>query len=73
MRTKETHLRWSVKENDWTFKYPDNKGKSLATIFFDMLKVENNLPFVDGKTLKELLTERGYDYKSFKITVDKIK
>jgi hypothetical protein len=72
MRNKQIKLRWSIKENDWLFDYPDNDGKSIMGVFFDMVKTTGHR--VDWQQeLKEMLTERGYDYKSFKITCDKIK
>ncbi len=78
-------LNWSKRENDWMFHYPDRAGSSLMTILFEMLKIEENIRFhrmelKDGKqverknieTLKQMLTERGYDYTTFKITCNKL-
>lgn len=81
-------LYWSKKENDWMMYYPDLAGKSLLGVFFEMLKVEENISFLkyepriengervlreNPQDLKQLLTERGYDYRTLKITCEKIK
>jgi hypothetical protein len=79
-------LNWSKKEKDWLFHYPDDAGRSCMGLFFEMLKIEDNISFIMNEfkngalkkkakpqTLKEFLTERGYDYKTLKITCDKFK
>jgi hypothetical protein len=79
-------LKWSKKEHDWEFHYPDNAGRSIRGVFFSMLRVEENISWIKNElvngvptpkknpqTLKEMLTERGYDYKTLKITCKKIK
>jgi hypothetical protein len=42
-------LRWSKKEKDWLFEYNDNAGKSLMSLFFDMLKIEKNIDWLKRK------------------------
>ncbi|WP_370398399.1 hypothetical protein [Tenacibaculum dicentrarchi] len=94
---KGFRLRWSRKEKDWLFEYNDKEGKSLMSLFFDMLKIEENIPWIkkkfvngdyesnpikvggyvdipkeDRKTLKDMLTERGYDYKTLRITCKRL-
>ena len=71
MKKKQIKLIYSKKEKDWLFNFPDNEGNSLAGVFFDMVKTTGHRTdwFRD---LKIILTEKGYDYKSFKITCDKI-
>jgi hypothetical protein len=68
---KQVKLRWSTKENDWIAKYPDNAGKSLVGILFDMLKTEGHRINWE-EDLKTILQDRGYDYKTFTITVKKM-
>jgi hypothetical protein len=63
-------LKWSKKENDWIFDYPDNKGKSLMGVFFDMMKTSGNRTDWEDD-LKTMLTNAGYDYTTLKITVSK--
>lgn len=86
MHKNKIVLKWSKKENDWEFHYPDRAGNTLTGLFFEMLKIEENIPFIrdefkDGQLmkrinpidLKTMLTERGYDYKTLRITCEKIK
>jgi len=42
-------LRWSKKEDDWLFEYNDNAGKTLMSLFFDMLKIEENIDWLKRK------------------------
>ena len=90
-------LRWSKKENDWLFEYNDRAGKTLMTLFFDILKIEKNIDWLKRKwvsdkhkvddidiggwidipenerdTLIKQLTERGFDYTTFRITCKKL-
>jgi hypothetical protein len=63
-------LKWSKRENDWLFDYPDNNGKSLMGVFFEMTKTTGHR--VDWEEdLKTMLTNAGYDYTTLKITVSK--
>lgn len=39
-------LSWSKKENDWLFEYNDKAGRSLMSLFFEMLKIEKNIDLV---------------------------
>ncbi len=80
MKTEKIKLSWSKKEDDWQFHYPDRMGNRLTGLFFEMLKIEENIRFLqpnildpDRKppTLKQMLTESGYDYKTLKITCEK--
>lgn len=65
-------LVWSKKENDWLFSYPNNAGKSMMGIFFDLIKITGHR--MDwGETLEKKLRDRGYDPTTLKITCDKIK
>ena len=78
-------LKWSKQEKDWIFYYPDRIGQSMTALFFEMIKIEENISFhkkeineygkiVDKscvQNLKQFLTERGYDYTTFKITCNK--
>lgn len=69
-KKEKIELKWSNKENDWLFNYPDNAGKSMADVFFDMIKTTGHR--TDWKQdLKQMLEERGYDYSTLKITVKK--
>jgi len=63
-------LKWSKRENDWIFDYPDNKGESLMGIFFDMMKTTGHRTDWE-EDLKTMLTNAGYDYTTLKITVSK--
>lgn len=65
-------LKWSKREKDWIFNYPDLKGSTLTGIFFDMVKTTGHRTDWD-EDLKTLLTNRGYDYTTLKITCKKIK
>jgi hypothetical protein len=76
----EVKLFWTEKEKDWNFKYPDNAGGSMAGLFFDMLKIEENIKFLQPNilhpkdippTLIQFLEERGYDYTTLKLTIQK--
>jgi len=72
MKAQKIQLRWSKKENDWVFNFPDNTGKTMMGTFFDMVKVET--PTNDGdKGLIDMLTERGYDYRTLNIICEKLK
>jgi hypothetical protein len=63
-------LKWSKRENDWVFDYPDNSGKFLMGVFFEMMKTTGHR--VDWEeNLKTMLTNAGYDYTTLKITVSK--
>lgn len=62
-------LKWSKKENDWIFKYPNRAAESMTNIFFDMIKIEKHIDYIDKKTLKEMLDERGFDHTSLKLTI----
>ena len=63
-------LKWSKREKDWVFDYPDNNGKSLMGVFFEMTKTTGH--HVDWEeNLKTMLTNAGYDYTTLKITVSK--
>ncbi len=65
-------LFWSKRNKDWTFNYPDNAGKTLMGIFFEMVKTTGHR--CDFKReLKDMLNDHGYDYKTLKITCDKLK
>lgn len=65
-------LRYSVREKDWVFDYPDDSGWSLAGVFFEMTKTIGHK--IDWQQeFKQMLTERGYDYKTFQITCKKLK
>jgi len=64
-------LKWSKREKDWLCNYPDNAGSSLMGVLFDMTNVNKHRTQYD-QDLKTMLTEHGYDYTTFKITVDKL-
>lgn len=70
MTKKRIELKWSKNQRDWMFSYPDNEGCSIMCVFFDMLKVSEHRVTWD-EDLKKMLEDRGYDYKTLKITVDK--
>lgn len=71
MKKKKVKLFWSKREKDWMFVWPDNAGSSLRGIFFGMTKTTGNR--VDWEEdLKKILTDRGYDYKTLRITCNKI-
>ena len=81
MKDNEIKLSWSKREKDWLFSYPNNAGKSLMDVFFGMMRIEENLRFLQPnilnpnavpQTLKEMLTERGFDYTTLKITCKKL-
>lgn len=70
MKKKRITLKWGNKEDDWKFEWPDNNGKSLMGVFFDMIKTTGHR--VDWQeNLAKMLHERGYDYKTLKLTVDR--
>lgn len=72
MKKKQIKLRWSKRERDWLFDYPDLAGKSLMGVFFEMMKTTGHR--IDWQEdLKSMLAEKGYDYQTLKITCDKIK
>lgn len=71
MANKKIQLRWSKKENDWLFNYPDNAGKSMMGVFFDMVKTTGHRTDWE-QGLMTMLTERGYDYRTLRITCDKL-
>lgn len=56
-------LRWSKKENDWLFEYNNNAGKSLMTLFFDMLKVEKNIDWLKQKFISFSVPPKKSDLK----------
>jgi len=70
-KKKQIKLRWSKKENDWQFDYPDNAGSTMTGVFFGMVKTTGHRTDWQEE-LKAMLTERGYDYRTFKITCDKL-
>lgn len=72
MTKEKIQLRWSKREKDWLFKYPDNAGNTMMGVFFDMVKTTGHRTDWE-EDLITMLTERGYDHKTFKITCDKIK
>ncbi len=68
---KKIVLKWSNRENDWKFYYPDNAGCLMMGVFFDIIKTTGHR--IDWKEdLNKMLTDRGYDYKTLKITCEKI-
>lgn len=69
---EQIKLYWSKREKDWTFSYPDNSGHSIMGVFFDMLKVDEHRTTWD-ENLKKMLTDRGYDYTTLKMTCKKLK
>ena len=70
MTKEKIILRWSRKENDWLFDYPDSAGRSLMGPFFDMMKTTGHRTDWQ-QDLKPMLEEQGYDYTTLKITVKK--
>jgi len=70
MNKKQIKLRWSKRENDWLFDGPDTKGHTMAGVFFDMVKTTGYRIDWEEELIK-MLTDRGYDYKTLKITCDK--
>ncbi len=65
-------LKWSKREKDWIFNYPNWDGGTLTGVFFDMVKTTGHR--TDWKEeLKTLLANSGYDYTTLKITCKKIK
>lgn len=69
---KQIKLKYSKREKDYIFNYPDNAGCLLMGVFFDILKTNGHR--IDWQQdLKDMLTEHGYDYKTLKITCNKIK
>lgn len=65
-------LSWSKREKDWIFDFPDWLGRGLSGPFFDMTKTTGHRTDWE-RDLKTMLTDHGYDYKTFKITVEKLK
>lgn len=71
MKKKQIKLRWSKKENDWLFNAPDDAGHTMAGVFFEMTKTTGHrVDWQEG--LMTMLAERGYDYRTLKITCDKL-
>lgn len=63
-------LKWSKREDDWIFNYPDHEGATMAGPFFEMVKTTGYR--IDWKEkLGKMLEDRGYDYKTLKITCKK--
>lgn len=71
MKKKQIKLRWSKKEKDWLFDSHDEEGYLLAGVFFGMIKTTGHRTDWQ-ESLISILTEKGYDYKTFKITCDKL-
>lgn len=71
MRRKQVKLKWSKREKDWLFDWPDNAGATLAGVFFGMTQTTGHRTDWQ-EDLKKMLTDRGYDYKSFRIICDKL-
>jgi hypothetical protein len=71
MRKNRIELKWSKKENDWVFNYPDNMGSTMMGVFFDMVKTSGHKTDWE-QGLITMLAERGYDYRTFKIVCDKL-
>jgi hypothetical protein len=69
---KKLILKWSKQENDWQVKYPNNAGCSLMGVLFDMIQTDKRRINWEEDLIK-LLTDRGFDYKTFTITVNQIK
>jgi len=69
-RKKKIELRWSKRERDWLFNYPDNAGCTMMGVFFDMVKTTGHRTDWQQE-LKKMLEERGYDYTTLKITCQK--
>lgn len=69
-KKSKIELKWSKREKDWIFNYPDNDGCSLMGVFFEMTKTTGHRTDWQEE-LKDMLEERGYDYTSLKITVNK--
>lgn len=71
MKKEKIKLSWSKKENDWVFDYPDNSGHTMAGVLFEMIKTTGHR--IDWEEdLMTMLSERGYDYKTLKITCNKL-
>ena len=71
MAKKKIQLRWSKKERNWLFSYPDDAGKSMMGVFFDMVKATGRRTDWE-QGLMTMLAERGYDYRTLRITCDKL-
>ena len=71
MRKQKIELKWSKRKKDWEFHWSDNSGKSMMGVFFDMIKVNGHRMDWE-EDLEKMLTERGYDYKSLKISCNKL-
>lgn len=65
-------LKWSKREKDWIFHWPDNQGSSLKGVFFEMIKTSGHRVDFEQDLIK-MLDERGYDYTTLKITCKKKK
>lgn len=64
-------LKWSKRQRDWLVNYEDRAGKHLCGVLFDMVKTTGHR--VDWQQdLKTILTEKGYDYTTLKITCKKL-
>jgi hypothetical protein len=68
---KQIKLIWSKREKDWKFYYPDNSGRALRGVFFDMVKTTGHRTDWQ-KELAEMLRSHGYDPSTLKITCKRI-
>jgi hypothetical protein len=65
---KTLKLYWSKREQDWMVFYPDLAGKSMRGPVFGMTQTTGRRMDWE-QDLKAMLTDRGYDYTTFRITV----
>lgn len=57
--------RWSKRERDMMFHYPRNAAEGSRLHYF----IHHVRDPVDNKTLKEAMTEMGFDWKTLKIEI----
>jgi hypothetical protein len=64
-------LTWSKQDEDWKVSYPDNAGRSLMGVLFEMTKTTGHRVDWEQDLIK-MLTDRGFDYTTFTITCNKL-
>lgn len=79
MAIEKVIVRWSNKEKDWQSKYPEWENRNARIVgnsFFTMIRLYEEFMSKDSegkptgfKSLKQYLTDAGFDPDTFTITV----
>ena len=67
-RTNTLYCRWSKRENDLLYHYPQTSDGSVLAMFFESLRTQVTTDKVET-SLREELDKRGYDLKTLKFSI----